>query len=154
LLCGVFRAFRRIAANRNDGNNASTSARIRQAAWTGAALVVPVALSVALLPLRAHVDDVLVAVVLLAVSATVLAAREKALREQTERNAAELAERQRQVERLAADLTASRRRIVAAGDEMRRRIERNLHDGVQQRLVTVSLRLGLSAIGPAKSAAA
>jgi hypothetical protein len=64
LLCGVFRAFRRIAANRNDGNNASTSARIRQAAWTGAALVVPVALSVALLPLRAHVDDVLVAVVL------------------------------------------------------------------------------------------
>jgi len=33
------------------------------------------------------------------------------------------------------------RRIVAAGDEMRRRIERNLHDGVQQRLVTLSLRL-------------
>jgi signal transduction histidine kinase len=70
------------------------------------------------------------------------AAREKALREQAERNAAELAERQRQVERLAADLTASRRRIVAAGDETRRRIERNLHDGVQQRLVTLSLRLG------------
>jgi signal transduction histidine kinase len=194
---------RRIAANRCDGNNASMSARVRQAAWTAAALVVPVALSVALLPLRAHVDDVLVAVVLLAVSAAVLAraewpprivagvsaalsfnyfyaqpydqfgggvqaiettvvlgvaipalaawagrlsgqeaAREKALREQAERNAAELAERQRQVERLAADLTASRRRIVAAGDEMRRRIERNLHDGVQQRLVTVSLRLG------------
>ena len=42
------------------------SARIRQAAWTAAALVVPVALSVALLPLRDHVDDVLVAVVLLA----------------------------------------------------------------------------------------
>ena len=70
------------------------------------------------------------------------AARERALREQAERNAAELAERQRQVERLAADLTASRRRIVAAGDETRRRIERNLHDGVQQRLVTVSLKLG------------
>src|SRR5437868_1913997 len=63
------------------------------------------------------------------------------LREQAERTAAELAERQRQVERLAADLAASRRRIVAAGDEMRRRIERNLHDGVQQRLVTLSLRL-------------
>jgi signal transduction histidine kinase len=117
LLCGVFRAFRRIAANRNDGDNASTSA------WVG----------------RLSGQE---------------AAREKALREQTERNAAELAERQRQVERLAADLTASRRRIVAAGDEMRRRIERNLHDGVQQRLVTVSRRLGLSAIGPAKSAAA
>jgi signal transduction histidine kinase len=70
------------------------------------------------------------------------AARERALREQAERNAAELAERQKQVEGLAADLTASRRRIVAAGDETRRRIERNLHDGVQQRLVTVSLKLG------------
>jgi signal transduction histidine kinase len=162
-----------------------------------------IALAAALLPLRDHVDAVLVGVVLLAVSAGVLAraewpprivagvsaalsfnffyaqpydefgggvqaiettvvlavavpvlaawvgrlsgqeaAREKALREQAERNAAELAERQRQVERLAADLTASRRRIVAAGDEMRRRIERNLHDGVQQRLVTVSLKLG------------
>jgi K+-sensing histidine kinase KdpD len=128
-----------------------------------AALVVPVALSAALLPLRYHVDDVLVAVVLLAVSSAALAraewlprivagvsaalsfnffyarpydqfgggiqaiettvvlalavpvlaawvgrlsgqeaAREKALREQAERNAAELAERQRQVERLAA----------------------------------------------------
>jgi signal transduction histidine kinase len=68
-------------------------------------------------------------------------AREKALREQAERYAAELVERQGQVERLAADLDASRRRIVTAGDEMRRRIERNLHDGVQQRLVTLSLTL-------------
>jgi GAF domain-containing protein len=33
-----------------------------------------------------------------------------------------------------AELIASRARIVAAGDEARRRIERNLHDGVQQRL--------------------
>jgi K+-sensing histidine kinase KdpD len=149
------------------------SARVRQVAWVAAALVAPVALSAALLPLRYHVDDVLVAVVLLAVSSAALAraewpprivagvsaalsfnyfyaqpydqfgggvqgvettvvlalavpvlaawvgrlsgqeaAREKALREQAERNAAELAERQRQVERLAADLTASRRRIA------------------------------------------
>jgi PAS domain S-box-containing protein len=42
-----------------------------------------------------------------------------------------------------ADLAASRARIVAASDETRRRIERNLHDGAQQRLV--SLGLGLRA---------
>jgi PAS domain S-box-containing protein len=36
-------------------------------------------------------------------------------------------------------LIASRARIVAAGDEARRRIERNLHDGTQQRLVALGL---------------
>jgi PAS domain S-box-containing protein len=36
-------------------------------------------------------------------------------------------------------LVASRARIVAAGDEARRRIERNLHDGTQQRLVALGL---------------
>ena len=41
------------------------------------------------------------------------------------------------------DLTESRTRIVAAGDEERRRVERNLHDGAQQRLVTVALHLHL-----------
>ena len=44
----------------------------------------------------------------------------------------------------SAELTASRRRIVAASDEARRQIERDLHDGVQQQLV--SLGLGLSAM--------
>lgn len=39
------------------------------------------------------------------------------------------------------DLTASRKRVVAAADEMRRKIERNLHDGTQQRLVTLALEL-------------
>ena len=37
-----------------------------------------------------------------------------------------------------ADLLASRARIVSAGDESRRRIERDLHDGVQQRLVSLA----------------
>jgi signal transduction histidine kinase len=40
-----------------------------------------------------------------------------------------------------AQLMASRSRIVAAADQARRRIERDLHDGAQQRLVSVALRL-------------
>jgi signal transduction histidine kinase len=40
-----------------------------------------------------------------------------------------------------AELTASRARIVAAGDDARRRIERDLHDGAQQRLVSLGLEL-------------
>ena len=40
-----------------------------------------------------------------------------------------------------AELAASRARVVAAGDETRRRLERNLHDGAQQRLVSLALRL-------------
>ena len=41
------------------------------------------------------------------------------------------------------EVEASRARIVEAGDAERRRVERNLHDGAQQRLVTLSLALGL-----------
>ena len=40
-----------------------------------------------------------------------------------------------------AELTASRARIVATADDTRRRIERDLHDGAQQRLVSLALRL-------------
>jgi signal transduction histidine kinase len=40
-----------------------------------------------------------------------------------------------------AALTASRARIVAAADTTRRRIERDLHDGAQQRLVSLTLQL-------------
>jgi signal transduction histidine kinase len=54
-------------------------------------------------------------------------------------------------ERLLAELRAqleqlreSRARIVEAGDTERRRLERNLHDGAQQRLVSLALALGLA----------
>ena len=43
-----------------------------------------------------------------------------------------------------AQLTASRARIVAAADHARRRIERDLHDGTQQRLVALGLALRLA----------
>jgi signal transduction histidine kinase len=40
-----------------------------------------------------------------------------------------------------SELAASRARVVSAADDARRRIERDLHDGVQQRLVGVALQL-------------
>jgi GAF domain-containing protein len=40
----------------------------------------------------------------------------------------------------SAELAASRRRIVAASDDARRRIERDLHDGIQQRLIALTFR--------------
>jgi signal transduction histidine kinase len=66
--------------------------------------------------------------------------------------------------RLQADVGAqlakveeSRRRIVTAGDEERRKIERNLHDGAQQRLVALALELRIAqrqfgAVNPALEA--
>lgn len=49
--------------------------------------------------------------------------------------------------RLAEELQASRTRIVEAGDEARRRIERDLHDGAQQRLVTAAMLLKMAMRG-------
>ena len=43
-----------------------------------------------------------------------------------------------------AEVSASRARIVEAADAERRRVERNLHDGAQQRLVTLSLALTMA----------
>ena len=42
------------------------------------------------------------------------------------------------------DLRASRQRLVAAQDTERRRLERNLHDGAQQNLVAIKVKLGLA----------
>ena len=46
------------------------------------------------------------------------------------------------VARLDAELRASRLRLVEAGDTERRRLERNLHDGAQARLVALAMQLG------------
>jgi signal transduction histidine kinase len=43
-----------------------------------------------------------------------------------------------------SELTASRARVVAASDETRRRIERDLHDGIQQRLVSLALKIRMA----------
>ena len=53
---------------------------------------------------------------------------------------ADVTERKRQ----EAEIKASRSRIVAATDAARRRLERNLHDGAQQRLAALSLSLRLA----------
>jgi PAS domain S-box-containing protein len=42
------------------------------------------------------------------------------------------------------DLSSSRARLVKAGDEQRRKLERNLHDGAQQRLVSLALTIRLA----------
>ncbi len=42
------------------------------------------------------------------------------------------------------ELRASRQRLVTAQDEERRRIERNIHDGAQQELISIKVRLGLA----------
>jgi signal transduction histidine kinase len=47
-----------------------------------------------------------------------------------------------------AEVAASRTRIVAAADEARRRIERDLHDGAQQHLLALALRLNATAAAP------
>lgn len=50
------------------------------------------------------------------------------------------------------ELRASRIRIVAAADSERRRLERDLHDGAQQRLVSLALGIRLEAMNPPSSA--
>jgi signal transduction histidine kinase len=49
-----------------------------------------------------------------------------------------------ELQRQAVELRESRARIVASGDAERRRVERNLHDGAQQRLVALAVNLRLA----------
>jgi PAS domain S-box-containing protein len=63
----------------------------------------------------------------------------------TERRAAEEALRQKEIDAARTEeLRASRGRIVQAADAARRRIERDLHDGAQQRLVSLALEVRLA----------
>jgi signal transduction histidine kinase len=77
--------------------------------------------------------------------------REAALRLRTVSQADELAARLEQIERQAAEIAASRARIVEAQDEERRRLERDIHDGVQQELASLigKLRLALDQLSRA-----
>jgi signal transduction histidine kinase len=58
--------------------------------------------------------------------------------------ALEHARLQAEVQAQLEQVRASRARLVEAGDAERRRLERDLHDGAQQRLVTLSLALGMA----------
>ena len=63
----------------------------------------------------------------------------------TERRAAEEALREKEIEEARLqELRASRVRIVQAADAARRKIERDLHDGAQQRLVSLALEVRLA----------
>jgi signal transduction histidine kinase len=59
-------------------------------------------------------------------------------------NAAALRTSEGQLAERAAELAASRTRLMTAADEERRRLERDLHDGAQQHLVALSVLLGLA----------
>jgi signal transduction histidine kinase len=54
------------------------------------------------------------------------------------------------LQRRLEELRASRQRLVAAQDLERRRLERNLHDGAQQNLVAIKVKLGLAEMLAAK----
>ena len=58
---------------------------------------------------------------------------------------ADLQARLKQISTQAVDLRESRQRIVAAQDAERRRLERNIHDGAQQHLVALAVKLRLTA---------
>jgi signal transduction histidine kinase len=65
---------------------------------------------------------------------------------------AELEANLERLSRQAAELRASRQRIVAAQDAERRRLERNIHDGAQQHLVALAVKLRLARQVVAKDA--
>jgi signal transduction histidine kinase len=71
-------------------------------------------------------------------------ARQAAMGIRNVRLAAELSARLAEIEAQAAELAASRARIVQAQDAERRRIERNIHDGVQQEIVALMARARLA----------
>jgi len=81
-----------------------------------------------------------------AVAATLLddLASQAGLVLRTVRLAAELAARLDELKTTAAELRASRRRIVDAQDAERRRLERDIHDGAQQHLVALAVKVRMA----------
>ena len=73
-----------------------------------------------------------------------LEARRAELADHNAKLSSALAASVEQSRRQAAELQASRTRIVAAADCERRRIERDLHDGAQQRLTALAIKLNLA----------
>ena len=71
-------------------------------------------------------------------------AREAALSVQNAQQASQLAQRLEEIRLQAAELAASRTRIVQAQEAERRRIERNIHDGAQQELAALIAKLRLA----------
>jgi signal transduction histidine kinase len=91
-------------------------------------------------------DELLGAIAVRKAAGDALTPHERSLTEDVARQAALLLRNLRLIE----ELRASRERIVAAQDDERRRLERDIHDGAQQQLVTLSLatRLAQSGLGP------
>jgi signal transduction histidine kinase len=71
-------------------------------------------------------------------------ARQAALAIRNARLASDLSVSLAEIRVQAEELRASRKRLVSAGDAERRRIERNIHDGVQQELVALIANLSLA----------
>ena len=71
-------------------------------------------------------------------------ARQAALAIHNARLASELEQRLDEIRAQAAELAASRSRLVAAHETARRQIERDIHDGAQQELVALIARIGLA----------
>ena len=76
-----------------------------------------------------------------------IVARESALALRNIRLEEQLRQRLEEIERQAAELHSSRQRLVTTQDRERRRIERDLHDGAQQQLVTLAADLRRTAQG-------
>jgi signal transduction histidine kinase len=115
------------------------------------ALLVAAALAAALLVIRARraVDDVVAELTGEAAEPAVAKALLQADPDTSRLGpAAELALSNARLRALSdarmTEIQASRRRIVAASDAERKRIERDLHDGVQQRLVSASIHLAIA----------
>jgi signal transduction histidine kinase len=77
------------------------------------------------------------------IRATLQSARLRSADAEARGRAQERALARGELQSLLNDLKAAQRRIAAARDAERRRIERNLHDGAQQRLMAIRLELGL-----------